>query len=80
MGRRSWASKEQLLFLDSKRVEFLRHRKEKTLRAFWDSVHKEWFGRWPIPEPGPAEVAEVVKLGKIDLTGDEDSTRDRLVS
>lgn len=64
-----------------KRVEFLRHRKEKTLRGFWEEVHKEWFTKWPLPEPSPVDIAEAVKLGKASsLVGEEVTREGRLVS
>lgn len=53
MGRRRWCTDEQQVFLDSKRVLFLRCRELKVLPKFWKDVHKEYFSRWPIPEPTP---------------------------
>lgn len=58
MGRKSKLSEEQITHLKSKRVTFLLHKDRKTLRAFWGEVHKEWFSRWPLPEPSPAELLE----------------------
>lgn len=61
MGRKSWCSVEQRTFLDSQRIQFLRHQGKKTLHNYWPGLHAEWFSRWPNPEPGPEALASAAK-------------------
>ncbi|KAG6916280.1 hypothetical protein DXG01_007521, partial [Tephrocybe rancida] len=47
MGRRRWATQEQLAWLGSKLNDFIEHQKKHDTNEFWSVMESEWYARWP---------------------------------
>lgn len=80
MGRRPWASNEQIKYMLGLRIAFLKHKDQKTLPDFWETTNAEWFSRWPNRDP---ELEDLQKagdsLGIADM-GDAEVVRVQLIT
>lgn len=48
-SQRGWTTKEQLDWLSEQIPEYLAQRGDKDLlKAFWISLYRSWFERWPV--------------------------------
>ncbi|KAA1479674.1 hypothetical protein DENSPDRAFT_855503 [Dentipellis sp. KUC8613] len=59
MGRRSWATPQQLEWLETRvdRVQAVRNVKGREKRDFWVTMYNEWFTSFPCAQPTPEDIA-----------------------
>lgn len=62
-------------YMLSLRVTFLKHKDSKTLGDFWPKTNKEFFARWPAPDPGLHELQEAGKSLNIEDLGHDEVVR-----
>ena len=66
MGKKSWASADQLQWLNSKLPHFCTARATKGGAEFLHTTYAEFTTQWPVPPPTPKEIAET--HGNLELT------------
>lgn len=61
----TWATKEQLDFLNTKLPAFRQHQVRRTTQAFWDPLYKDWFAQWPLTHDETAENILYTKVSRV---------------
>lgn len=57
MGKKTWASSEQLEWLTSQLPGFTKAQETRTTATFLSTVYSEFHEQWPISPPTPEEIA-----------------------
>ena len=57
MPKKSWASPEQIQWLESQLSGFLKARENKTISTFFAATYTEFHERWPVASPTAEEIA-----------------------
>src|ERR1700742_1062449 len=65
MGKKSWASADQLQWLNSKLPHFCTARATKGGAEFLHTTYAEFTTQWPVPPPTPKEIADT--SGNLEL-------------
>jgi hypothetical protein len=79
MGRKSWVTEDQRVYLDGFRADWYEAQRYQTHSRFWAKLYEGWFAKWGIDTPEKDFLDCAEKEANIPPDASEDEKRKMMV-